>query len=129
MTRTQIINRYADFGWQKLLEIDWIFVGRDKVPRLIKYRFNADTLSCSRRSCRHQLTFVKFKPHGVVWTCATCRKTMGAVSFEEAVSLNGQMGEEISLIDAWEVIRRTGQKEPAALEAPSGTESLIIIDE
>jgi len=114
MTREEVIELYKQYGWYKTLEVDWIEIDRYKKPHLVKYVFNADTIPCDiPEDVQAQLTFVSFMPHGVMWTCAMCGKTDGPISMQNGRKISDQ---EISVAEAWEVIKRTGQSKPVALE-------------
>jgi hypothetical protein len=126
MTRQQVMEKYAELGWNKKIEFPWVEMHRGQ-PVLLKYLFEADTMQCSNRACRHQLTFVTLMPHGVYWTCATCRRTMGPMAWEDGMLLNPPNGEPISVSEAWETIAITNQTLPIGLKPVSTGEVVQII--
>lgn len=128
LTREQIIEKYAElpYNWHKKITFDWVEVNQ-RNGSIIKntYEFNADSIPCGNGECAvHQLSFVTLTKSGVVWTCATCRKTEGPLPFEKGRLVKRQT---IDLVDAWKIINETGQKVPLGLPPLSGRETFRIV--
>lgn len=119
LTRQQVIEEYAKWGWKKELVLKWVVMnGRTGKPELQVYKFEANALPCSNRDCAtHQLTFVQLMPTGVMWTCAICRKTMGPLAFDDGRLIDRR---DITLQEAWEIIKETGQRPPVGLKRIDG---------
>lgn len=129
MTRGDVIIEMSKLGWKKNLVFPWVSVnGRTGEVHKVIYQFNADSLICSNRRCQqYRLSFVQFKPHGVVWSCAICRRAEGPVVWESGTRMNGPLGETITPGEAWDILRQTGQAIPVGLKPLTGTEDLEII--
>jgi hypothetical protein len=119
ITREELIERYLQTGWTKKLVFDWVEVdGRTKRPMLKRYEFNADTMPCGNRECiPYMATFVQLRPTGVIWTCASCRKTDGPIAIENGRELQ-QYTRQLTIEEAWNIIGDTGQYPPVGLEQP-----------
>jgi hypothetical protein len=117
ITREGLIEKYAEEGWYKDIEFDWIEVdGRTRKPILKRYHFNANTIQCDNGECnQHLMTFVKLMPTGVFWHCGACRKTDGFISFEVGRELT-KFRRELTIPEAWEIIKNSGQQPPVGLE-------------
>ena len=129
ITKEKIIEEYKKLGWKQVLEFPWVEIS-GRGGQIVKkiYRFDSLTMQCSSKRCsRHGLTFVKFVPHGVVWTCAICRRTMGPMAWEDGELLNGPVGQQITLTEAWDTIHATGQTPPIGLQPLAGSEGLVIV--
>lgn len=129
LKREDVIAAYEKDGWRKIIEFPWIELnGRTGQIFMKQYRFDSNALQCSRRSCsRYGLTFVRLAPHGVIWICAMCRRTMGPMAWEDGELLNGPLGEQITLVQAWDMLAKTGQTVPVGLPPLSGSEGLQIV--
>lgn len=106
-------------GWKKSLTIEWVtFDTRDKKIHKNVYLFNVSSAPCSQKVCKEfNLAFYTFKPTGVYWSCASCRRTMGPIAFEDGTLKNKL---EISLEEAMKIIDRTGQIMPIGLRPRRG---------
>lgn len=114
MNRDQVVKWYLNNGWSKRLEFDWIEIGRDRRPRLIHYTFNADTMTCDiSDDVQLQLSFLQLRPHGVIWTCGACGKSDGPIAMENGRRVSEK---EVTIEEAWEIIRKTGQAKPVGLD-------------
>jgi hypothetical protein len=121
LSRQQIVDAYAVYGWQKRIKFDWIEVDQRNGGYLKKaFEANSDAMPCSiGEDASDQLSFVQFVPTGIVWTCANCKRTEGPLSFEASgIRLLDQ--KSITLNEAWETINRTNQKKPIGMPALSG---------
>ena len=127
LSRQEIIDAYAKWGWKKKITIDWIEIDK-RQNSIIKKTFdiNADAMPCAiGEDASYQLSFVQMVPSGIVWTCAGCRRTEGPLSFE-AGGIRQIGNERVSLEEAWNTIKRTGQKKPLGMPSLSGREGLKI---
>lgn len=128
-TIPEIEELYKEAGWFKTIEFDWIKVnGRTRRPMLTRWIFNSNSISCDNAECRALgVTFMQLRPTGVMWTCASCRKTDGPISFEGiGRELLEHRRENISLTEAYEILARTGQQHPVGLPKPAKREFRII---
>ncbi len=126
MTPEEITDAYKGMGWAKTIVFDWITVDRHKKIYKVTYEFISAALPCDTKpECSYyRLTFVEFRPTGVMKTCAICRRTEGPITLD----LGRVIGrKEVEPIDAWEIIYSTGQRPPTGLEPISGTEGLQIV--
>lgn len=115
-SREEVIKKYDELGWSKILRVEWVEMIRGK-PHLRIIDFNADTMQCDlREDIPHQLTFVQFRPTGIMWTCGICGKTDGPIANE-----NGRMisDKEIGIEEAFHTIEKTGQYIPVGLRRGS----------
>lgn len=127
LSREQIIEKYKEFGWSKKLQYDWIEVDQRNNAFIKKtYDVNADAMPCSSNDdASYQLSFIQFVSTGIVWTCANCRRTEGPLSIEAAgIRLIGQ--KTVNLSEAWDIIKKTGQKKPIGMPLLSGKEGFRI---
>lgn len=125
MTRQEVIDAYKGVDWKKNLEFDWIHIeSRTGEPHVKKLRFNADTIPCQRDS-QHQLTFVQLSSTGVTWTCGVCGKTDGPISEELGQTVSDR---QLSIQEAWDVLKKTGQYPPVGLKKTDGSRVRIKED-
>ena len=119
-TIAEIEELYKEFGWFKTIEFNWIVVdGRTKVPRLTRWIFNSNSVSCDTAECRALgVTFMQLRPTGVMWTCASCRKTDGPISFDGIGRELLDHRRDLSLNEAYKILARTGQQHPVGLPKP-----------
>jgi len=126
-TREEVIEAYKECGWEKRLTIEWIEI-HGKQPRVRKLVYSADAMPCGQEDdAEFQLTFITLMPTGVFWTCAMCRQTQGPLSTKRGRALNGPIGEEVSIEDAYAIIRRTGQQKPVGMPTIDTRPKLRII--
>ena len=127
LSREQIIEKYAEFGWHKKLTYEWIEVDQRNGGYIKNtYEVNSDAMPCTvGDDASYQLSFIQFVPTGIVWTCANCRRTEGPLS-TEASGVRLVDRKSITLNEAWEVIRRTNQKKPIGMPAPSGKDVMRV---
>ena len=127
LSRDEVIQKYEEYGWTKRLEFDWILVDRRGIPRMRRMSFNADTITCDlQEDVQHMLTFLQLRPTGVIWTCGVCGKSDGPIAEELGRALSDV---EITLPQAWEVVRRTGQHPPVGLQRSKGRRGRVRIRE
>lgn len=115
-TRTQMVEAYAELDWYKDITFEWVEVNQRRgVVEIKKYQFLADTIGCGNVRCdRYLPTFVQLVPHGVVITCAQCRKTMGVLSTDDAILLDQRVAMSLEEINI--VLRKTGQVPPVGFD-------------
>ena len=120
ITLTKLEEEYANLGWSKEIEFDWIEMdGRTKRPVLKRYRFNANRIQCDNSDCNeYQLFFIQLRPTGVYWTCGSCRKTDGFISMEEGREL-GEFQRMLTTAEAWDILNKSGQHPPVGLDKPA----------
>ena len=126
LTREEIISKYADFDLHKIITIEWIEVDKNRNIYKRTLRYNADTLPCKNVECfPWQLSFLAFQPTGVYWTCAVCRRTTGPLTTDapDAYLVDRK---QISVNEALEVIKKTGQKVPLGMDAPAQSKFRIV---
>lgn len=115
LSREEIIKLYGTepYNWTKVLNIEWVELVRGQ-PIVRNIRFNADNIPCTRGDdAQAQLTFLQFRPTGVLWTCAICGKTDGPISNEFGREMSKRNIEES---EAFAIMEKTGQYIPVGLK-------------
>ncbi len=120
-----LVKEMEQLGWKKTLEFDWIeFDQRNRRILKLHYVFDANRSPCLNKSCRgSELVYFQLAPSGVIWTCASCRKTMGPIAFEDAANTVSPV--EITFNQALEIIKQTKQIMPIGLTPQMGTRKIV----
>jgi hypothetical protein len=127
MKTEDAIAKYAEYGWSKRLQFEWIEVNQ-RTGQIIKKTFdvNSDAMPCSYSDdASYQLTFVQFAPSGIQWTCGMCRNTQGPLAFE-AAGFRLIEEKQVTLMDAWNTLKKTKQRPPIGMPPLSSRAGLRI---
>ena len=106
------------FNWHRELTYEWIsYNPRRGEFMATTYDIQAVQLQCDKRECKpYNLTFVNFRPTGIMHGCAVCRKVQGPITVEDIGSVVSQR--TVTEDEAWAIIRSKGQEAPAGLKRP-----------
>ena len=122
---SELIAAWEKWGWRRELNIPWIeYDQRGRRILLINLHYSHQKLPCSNPSCLgSSLVFLDFRPTGVFWGCGSCRKVMGPLSIEDALSAS--VPREIQYDDAMKILKETNQKRPIGLTPTARRREII----